>query len=229
MKSINQGKNAENTAIIFLRAPIEGTVKTRLAASLDTHQVLNLYKGFVYDTLTTTSHVSNIVLYCWPPEKKEMISDWLGNKYSVFPQSGDDIGKKMANAFQEMFATGIRKAILIGTDIPDISQEIISRAFYELDRNDLVLAPAQDGGYYLIGFNNNTFSPSVFEGINWSTSTVMKETLAIVTQNRYRCHLLPELNDIDTGEDLKELYHRCVDGHKTGKNTAENLIKIEIK
>ncbi len=221
-------ENNKNKTIIFLRAPEKGTVKTRLATSLDHETVLDLYKGFVIDTLAAAAPVSDITLYCWPPEKKTMVSDWLQN-YPVRPQSGGDIGEKMSNAFQEMFDSGIHKAILIGTDIPDVTTEILSQAFSMLDNNDLVLAPAQDGGYYLIGFNSQTFSPVVFEDINWSTPTVLQETLAIVNQNNYRCYLLPELNDIDTVADLKALYQRCMDGHRTGSKTTANLMTIAIE
>ena len=221
-------KITDDTTIIFLRAPEKGKVKTRLAISMDTEQVLNLYKGFIHDTISASDPVSRIILYCWPPEKAQSIADWLKNKFYVFPQSGDNIGSKMANAFQELFDSGVKKAILIGTDIPDISQTIITQAFNELNRNDIVLAPAQDGGYYLIGFNNNTYYPAVFEGINWSTPIVLQETISIMKKNNYRYYLLPELNDIDTLEDLNNLVKRYRNGHKTGNNTADNLIKYKL-
>ena len=221
-------KITDGTTIIFLRAPEKGTVKTRLAVSIDPEQVLELYKGFIHDTISAADPVSRLALYCWPPEKTQLITDWLKNKFKVFPQSGDNIGSKMANAFQELFDSGVKKAILIGTDIPDISQTIITQAFNELDRNDIVLAPAQDGGYYLIGFNNNTYYPAVFEGINWSTPMVLQETLDIINKKNFRYYLLPELNDIDTLEDLKNLVKRYRNGHKTGNNTADNLIKYKL-
>ncbi len=218
----------KNRIIIFLRAPEKGKVKTRLAKTIGQKRVLELYKGFVYDTLLAAEPVSEIVLFCWPTDRQTMISNWLKNQYKIFPQSGEDIGIKMANAFQETFRNGVEKAILIGTDIPDISDEILTAAFSELDRNDTVLGPSKDGGYYLVGFNKNSFSTEIFKEVNWSTATVLNETLDIIKGKKYRFHLLPELNDIDTDDDLDDLSRRCIKGHKTGSNTEKNLMELAL-
>ena len=102
-------------------------------------------------------------------------------------------------------------------------------AFKALDVNDIVIGPSADGGYYLIGFRHNSFLPEVFKGISWGTDTVLKDTLKILREKNYRAHILPELRDVDTIEDLKALYERNKDtafaNSRTMKFISNNLKK----
>lgn len=214
--------------ILFLRAPEKGKVKTRLGVSLDKTLVLEFYKNFVKDVIYAAEKVSNIALYCWPPGKKEAVLKWLGYKHPVFCQKGTDLGEKMANAFMEVFESGYKKALIVGTDIPDISAKIINDAYDKLSKYDTVIGPSEDGGYYLIGFRKNTFIKDCFKGIKWSTDSVLKETLAIIEKKQMNYYLLPILNDIDTMDDLIDLCNRSRKGFKTGKKTEENLNRIKI-
>jgi glycosyltransferase A (GT-A) superfamily protein (DUF2064 family) len=115
----------------------------------------------------------------------------------------------MKNAFLDAFSEGFFKALIIGSDIPDITNQIINEAL-ESDDNDAVIGPSFDGGYYLIGFKHNTFLPGIFEGIEWGTNTVFEKTMEIFAKNRYKVHLLPKWHDVDRLEDLRAL----VDGNK---------------
>ncbi len=215
---------SKNITIVFLRAPEKGKVKTRLNKGLSDHFVLDLYKGFIKDIVEEVSVVSDILLYCHPPDKTDVISRLFDNKYITFPQKGDDIGQKMFNAFSETFENSFDKVVLIGTDIPEIKSNIIELSFNMLDQYDSVIGPSQDGGYYLIGFGKDTLKSCIFENINWSTSSVFEETAEIIKSKNKSCFLLPKLNDIDTIDDLKDLIKNS---YRVGSTTKTNLIKIK--
>ncbi|MCP3927344.1 MAG: glycosyltransferase [Desulfobacterales bacterium] len=215
---------SKNITIIFLRAPEKGKVKTRLSKGLSDNLVLDLYKGFIKDIVKEVSAVSDILLYCHPPDKKDVISELFDNKYIIFPQKGDDIGQKMFNAFTETFENNFDKVVLIGTDIPEIKSNIIEQSFNMLDQYDSVIGPSEDGGYYLIGFGKDTLEQSAFENIDWSTSSVFEETSEIIKSKNKSYFLLPKLNDIDTIDDLKDLIKNR---DRVGGTTKNNLIKIK--
>ena len=195
--------------LLFIKAPVKGQVKTRLAAVLGEDGALDLYKRFVLDILDTLAQTGVPVSICHTStDSGTAITGWLGEGRHYVPQEGGDVGERMEKAFQRAFAGGASRAVLIGSDIPDLQPEVFSEAFQALDRNDAVIGPARDGGYYLIGFRNDTLLPALFHGIEWSTNTVLKETLAILAQARRTVHLLPLWGDVDTIEDLKDLADR---------------------
>ncbi len=110
----------------------------------------------------------------------------------------------------------------------DISEKILNKAFDSLGHYDTVIGPSEDGGYYLFGFRKNTFNKDCFKGVKWSTETVLKETLEIIEKNSMSSFLLPELNDIDTEDDLINLCDRIQKGLKTGKKTETILRKAGV-
>jgi rSAM/selenodomain-associated transferase 1 len=120
-----------------------------------------------------------------------------------FVQEGQDLGQRMANAFARSFESGMEKVVLIGTDCPTLQSQHLNQAFEALTNSDLVLGPATDGGYYLIGMKRR--SDYLFEGISWSTAAVLSQTLAVATAHGLDFTLLDELSDIDTQEDW-EIY-----------------------
>lgn len=194
--------------ILFLRFPEKGTVKSRLAKECDENSALILYKHFVSDLLNTLNvGPYHLKLYFSPRDALHKISAWLGKGYSYAPQRGEDLGDRMKNAFLETFSDGFTKVLLIGSDVPDLTRAIIIEA-YAIDDCDAVIGPTLDGGYYLIGFKHNTFSPRVFEGIQWSTDRVYSETMKLFAQMKYRVHILPEKRDIDRLEDLRAFFER---------------------
>ncbi|MCP3874051.1 MAG: glycosyltransferase [Desulfobacteraceae bacterium] len=217
----------DKATIVFLRAPEKGKVKTRLSEFLSEAFVLDLYKGFVIDTLQALESTGDKILYYWPLKKKNLLLNFLGNGYTLSCQHGDNIGRRMANAFQDIFQDGYERGVLIGTDIPEISREIIERSFKILETKDAVVGPSIDGGYYLIGFNKTAFSKAAFKNINWSTKHVLDETLDIFNKMKVSYECLPELNDIDTVEDLKALAARVKKGGRAGKRTLEILKDYE--
>lgn len=216
--------------LVFVKYPEKGSVKTRLAKYLDHGFVQTLYRNFVLDLLETLAKVKwPIIIYFHPPESGNAVSKWLGKNYTYAPQKGVDLGDRMKNAFKETFAKGFTKAVLIGSDLPDMENIVLDAAFSALDLNDAVIGPSVDGGYYLIGFRHNSFLPEVFKGIFWGTDTVLKDTLKILREKNYKAHFLPELRDVDTIEDLTALYERNKDtafaNSRTMKFISNNLKK----
>lgn len=192
--------------LLFLKVPEEGRVKTRLAASLSPRTVVGLYRCFVADILSTLEKTGHAIFLCHdPPDQSDRIRNWLGDRHPLMAQKGNDLGDRMAEAFRECFSLGIERAALIGTDIPDLPGEFIDRAFAGLDDRDVVIGPARDGGYYLIGFRADSFAPEVFEGVSWSAPSVLEQTRRILKNLGIGYRMLPEWKDIDTQADLKAL------------------------
>ena len=198
-------------------------IKSRLSKDLDEDTVLTLYKSFVFDILDTLKEGKYFFKICfYPPESKEKMTGWLGQNLSYMPQRGIDLGERMKNAFIDTFSEGFSRVTLIGSDIPDLRNTILNRAF-ELDKYHAVIGPAADGGYYLIGFKNNTFLPEIFEGIEWGSGTVFVKTIDIFRRDKYLVNILPEWQDIDTLNDLKSLFYRNQDTEFKNSRTMKFL------
>lgn len=188
-----------NTVIVFLKNLTLGKVKTRLAATIGNQQALEIYGQLVQHTLNqVNSPEHDTLLY---------FSDSLDNDLPVIEkgsslrlQKGDDLGERMANAFKEVFEAAAEKALIIGTDCPGLNSTIIDKAFAALDTHQVVIGPATDGGYYLLGIKN--FQQCLFEEMPWSTSKVLKLTLQRCVRHKLTYALLKNLSDIDNENDL---------------------------
>jgi len=212
--------------IIFLKAPIKGLVKTRLAKSIGDDHTLALYKNFVKDVICTVRcGRRNLKFFYYPPHAGDMITAWLGKDYELTPQQGDSLGERMRNAFTHVFDEGYDKAALIGTDVPDLPHFIPDETFSGLETADAVIGPALDGGYYLIGFKANTFCPAVFKGIPWSSATVFEKTIRSFNKNKIELHYLPMMQDIDDKKDLEAFINRCADNKKATPHTYSYMIR----
>ncbi len=195
--------------IVLIKSPDRVLVKSRLAESIGDDRARILYRYFVEDLLDILADQDvHLRIYFQPPDAKEDIARWLGNRYDLFPQRGEDLGERMREAFEETFQQGYRSALLIGSDAPDLTAPIFQEGFGALSTHDAVLGPSMDGGYYLIGFRDDTFRPEIFEGIPWSTNVVFQKTLEIFIALGDMVHILPIWRDIDVIEDLKALMHR---------------------
>lgn len=195
--------------LLFIKAPVKGQVKSRLAAVLGAEAALELYRCFTLDILDTSKKTGHpCTVFYYPTDAVVAVSSWLGPGYRCIPQEGGDLGLRMANAFATIFSEGAGQAILIGSDLPDLSKDILTAAFRSLDDHDAVLGPARDGGYYLIGFRRDTFRSDVFHGIEWSTDRVFTDTVATFKRLGMRFSFAPEWRDVDTIEDLGDLVNR---------------------
>jgi len=182
--------------IVFVKNIKLGKVKTRLAKTIGDRGAFEIYKELfkITEDITTNLSVEKRIYF-----SDIVIDDKWPNTYKTI-QKGVDLGERMKNAFLDGFKDGYEKIILIGSDLPEISEDIILEGFHKLKQNDLVFGPADDGGYYLIGQSKMNTAP--FENKPWSQSNLLKTTLAELTTNKLTFSLLQNLNDIDTFEDL---------------------------
>jgi rSAM/selenodomain-associated transferase 1 len=192
--------------LFFVKYPAKGKVKSRLAAVIGDEPAAKLYTDFLMQMLSTLKTGDFPFYICFHPRSAlKDLKEWLGNKHHYIPQKGKGLGERMKNGFIEAFSMGHERAVLIGSDIPDLPLDFVEEAFASLKKKDAVIGPALDGGYYLIGFNDKTFSPQVFEGMAWGTETVFDETRKALKKLRRKVHTLPYQRDIDTVEDLTNL------------------------
>lgn len=214
-------KTSKNCILFFVKDPIQGAVKSRIAAELNDGIALELYKHFILDMLVTIDTCSARCMICVHPEHAlKKFRNWLGTEHHCLPQEGSDLGERMKNSFIMAFGMHYERVILIGSDIPDLPLSILQQAFRMLKTHDAVVGPAHDGGYYLIGFRQDTFIPEVFDAITWGGDTVLRTTLNRLKKRACRVHLLPAWNDVDTVADVMALLQR----NKSGKCTCPNTI-----
>jgi rSAM/selenodomain-associated transferase 1 len=195
--------NSFHQAIVFVKAPILGRVKTRLEKQLDFNTVLEIYKCTTADVIETVrQRVSDVKICYYPPEETDLVKDWLGDTYDYEAQVGNHLGERMKNAFISSFSGNCSRAILVGTDLPGLSHKVIGESFKQLAREAAVLGPTYDGGYYLIGFREDLLIPGVFDNMPWGTPHVFENTMRAFGEAKCTVHILPKLRDIDTYEDL---------------------------
>ncbi len=195
--------------LLFIRVPAKGKIKSRLASAIGEDAALELYKNFVLDIIDTIDKSGYpLRIFFLPPDAGEALAGWLGRHHRYLPQDGNDLGENMERAFRRIFSEGFTSAVLVGSDIPDLTAAVFHEALESLMTDDVVLGPAADGGYYLIGCNKTTLLPYMFHGIAWGTNTVFRETLSILREAALRVHLVPEWQDVDTLDDLKALFER---------------------
>jgi rSAM/selenodomain-associated transferase 1 len=188
--------------LIFVKEPIPGQVKTRLAGEIGADAACSVYRQCVGRTLDRLSVLRDDITLCVdPPEATGRVRAWLGTTWPVVPQHGATLGERLADAIDRAVADGARRVVVIGTDSPWIDPKRIEEAFVNLEHTDLVLGPAADGGYYLVGLAQP--SPGVFSGISWSTHQVLDQTLANARDLGLSVSLLPEGYDVDRLTDLQ--------------------------
>ena len=199
-------RGVERTLIAFAKVPRPGRVKTRLAAAIGDEEAAALYRNMgrrVLDGVRGGQY--RLVAYIDPANELAAAREWLGGAGVEFrPQEGDDLGARLADAFRREFQRA-RHVCAIGTDAPAVDRRVVERAFAELATSDLVLGPALDGGYYLIGVGGDW--PELFRNVPWSTEDVMTTTLARAHALKLRTATLEPLPDIDTVEDLERAGH----------------------
>jgi rSAM/selenodomain-associated transferase 1 len=191
-------EQSTNLLLIFTRNPELGKVKTRLAKTIGDEAALDIYKFLLEHTKQVTQNLScdKAVYYSVKVRENDI---WDATTYQKHQQEGSDLGVRMLNAFQQAFSRGYEKVVIIGSDLPDVTSEHINNAFEKLSSNDVVMGPAEDGGYYLLGIKK--LHANIFQHKDWGTSTVRKDTLNDL-QNE-SVHLLETLNDVDVFDDIK--------------------------
>lgn len=197
--------------VVFAKAPVPGQVKTRLCPPLTPDEAATLHGSFVLDTLERTKAAVtqfklpfDRYLACAPSSTHvffKIMEERQGVK--LIDQTGDDLGTRMAQTFESLFAHGYKHVLIVGTDVPSLPLELYKQAMTLLDSHDLVLGPALDGGYYLIALNRPV--PELFTGIPWSTDQVLRLTQEKASMLGLKSALLPPWRDVDTIDDLQAL------------------------
>jgi rSAM/selenodomain-associated transferase 2/rSAM/selenodomain-associated transferase 1 len=195
--------------IVFTRFPEPGKTKTRLIPALGARGAARLQRQMTEHLMATAAKLSNrpglAVEVCHEGGNTGLMQGWLGSQFAYRPQGTGDIGRRMLRAFEDAFQDGTGRAVIMGSDIPQISAHIIQQAFEGLQKNELVLGPAHDGGYYLIGMKNSIPAETchrLFEGINWGTGSVLSQTVQTAGESELRFILLDPLGDVDSPGDL---------------------------
>ncbi len=192
--------SSKSALIIFVRNPILGKVKTRIAKDLGDDVALDVYKKLLSHTHSITRGL-NIDLYVFYADFINNDDLWNSPTYNKELQNGMDLGERMKNAFELLFTNGYSRVAVIGSDCFELTQTIIEQALQSLNDYDAVIGPSLDGGYYLLGMNK--FIPQVFANKDWSTETVFRDTILDLDYLNHRCHLLQDLSDVDTAVDCK--------------------------
>jgi hypothetical protein len=188
----------KNALIIFVKNLIPGHVKARLATTLGNDAAMNIYQQLlkvVHDNIQGAD-VDKIVFY------SDFIENdiWQNSIFQKEVQKGKNLGERMNNAFESLFLAGYEKVVIIGTDCPALDESIIHTAFAKMSDSDVVIGPATDGGYYLLGMKK--LHPFLFQNVEWSTSSVLTQTIDLCKINELTYFLLNELSDIDEEKDL---------------------------
>ncbi len=192
----------DQTLLIFAKAPVPGRVKTRLAAAVGPEIAARFYKVLGSMVVKQVGGGAHETVVCFdPPDAEAEVRAWLGPELKYRAQSEGDLGDRMDDAVRQALVGG-GSAVVIGTDAPDVDASTVSGAFAALGDHDLVLGPAEDGGYYLIGLNRP--NSTLFQGIPWSTDRVFEVTVELATRAGLRIHLLPTLRDVDRLADVPE-------------------------
>lgn len=184
--------------IVFVKNPVAGKVKTRLAADIGDEAALKAYKKLLLHTQVVLTEVE-AERQIWFSDEVPDDPAWglCSDKQQV--QSGDDLGARMLNAFKQAFDEGADRVVIIGSDCAGIRPGHIQHALFGLEDRELVIGPAKDGGYYLLGMSD--YFPELFEDISWSTDQVREQTLQKADEQDLDHIQLETLSDVDTLED----------------------------
>lgn len=192
-------KSTDTLLIVFIKNPVAGKVKTRLAATLGNEQALKVYERLLEHTRTITGKLQcdKIVYYSdFLPENDK----WKAIGFFQAIQSGGDLGRRMKAAFQHAFSNHYRSVMIVGSDCFELTTSHLEKAMAALDSSEAVLGPAHDGGYYLLGMTK-MLAP-LFVNKEWSSSSVLSQTTDELQSMNVSFTLLETLHDIDNEEDL---------------------------
>jgi rSAM/selenodomain-associated transferase 1 len=210
---------------IFAKRPVPGQVKTRLAAETSPDWASEVARAFLLDTLERMSSIAGRrVLAFAPVDAEAYFAEIVQERYELVSQGDGDLGQRMASFFARQQENGATATVLIGTDSPTLPVAYIEQAFVDLRSADVVLGPATDGGYYLIGCGKRL--PPIFTGIRWSSDRVLAETVAKLTEPDWKLAVLPPWYDVDTLTDWRMLQGHLAALRKAGMVESLHLSTI---
>ncbi len=207
--TLSKGELAKPSALVVMAKPARiGEVKTRLCPPLTLAQASDLHECLLQDTVAKMERCFSAQLWiAFTPEGEETFRRTFGERGKLLSQRGRDLGERMHHIFEDLSHLGYRKIVVLGSDIPTMPLSSVEQAFHLLSSNgeDVILGPASDGGYYLIGLK--TPVEEIFHRIPWSNAAVLENTVQRISELGLRLALLPLAYDIDLEGDLKRLWH----------------------
>lgn len=218
-----------NCLIIFAKEPQKGKVKTRLKDYLSQEQCLNLYKAFLKDVIDLAKKIKcSEKLVAYDSKSNPEYLRKIARPFKFYKQCGRNLGYRMHNAFKFASEDGGCRMVVMGSDSPNLPISFIEGALKKLDRNDVVLGPSLDGGYYLIGMKKPCLG--LFQGIKWSSDKVLDETIKKSRQLKKKIAILPRWYDVDESKSLNRLIHDLKKAKD--KNIAKwtkKFLKVQLK
>jgi rSAM/selenodomain-associated transferase 2/rSAM/selenodomain-associated transferase 1 len=203
----SRDKRLRDRLIIFGRYPVPGKTKTRLIPVLGPSGAADLQSQITEKTFKTAqafaSKYRTELHVCYDGGSEKQMQRWLGDHAPLRMQRSGTLGERMEAAFCEAFHDGCRRVILIGTDVPEVKALHLEEAFDALKENDLVFGPSTDGGYWLVGLKEPM---PIFDNIPWGTAGVLAQTFSYLRDRELSTYCLDPLADIDTGEDLEQVF-----------------------
>ena len=198
---------SSEAVIMLTRAPFDGSCKTRLSAVLDARQRQALSQAMLLDEVAHLRESGrDILMYCTPAGHDERMRDLVGADVPLFPQADGDLGQRMLEALRHAFGLGYSRFVLVGSDAPELSAQVVVRAFAALDDSDVVLVPTFDGGYCLVGMSAPI--PEAFPPVRYGGPTVLEQTVAALERDNISYALFEPVHDIDTPQDLRDFVAR---------------------
>ncbi len=215
-----------NSLIIFVKAPVPGKVKTRMQPPLNEVQTALMYEAFVRDAVSGARLCGGAeVTVAYAPHPQRSDISWITeDALSWFAQADGDLGARLSAAFDRAFCSGAKKVVVIGSDCPDLEPELLRLAYTMLDDSPVVIGPARDGGYYLVGLRAPM--PHLFTMMEWSRPDVLERTLERLRLRGDGYGLLPERSDIDNFDDLKALASRLAAGKTRAPHSRKAIHEL---
>ena len=187
---------------IYVKHPLPGKVKTRLAAAMGDIAAAKLYGAFLVDVIGRFREAGDRRFLCYSPDTPESAAwfrDLAGADYELWPQPEGSLEPRLQNFFCFAQEQRADRTVVVGSDSPTLPREYVEQAFRDLSTSDCILGPATDGGYYLLGLKQPL---PMFHGIEWSTPNVLRQTVSHLADCGASLKLLPAWYDVDTPEDL---------------------------
>lgn len=212
--------------LFFVKYPEPGKVKTRLAAAVGDAAAAELARAMAEDMLDAFKWLddTDLVVCFAPKERAEDMADWLGSDRIYWPQRGQDLGLRMKNAFSAAFRKGYERVALVGSDVPEANDNNVRPVFEGLVGDAAGIGPTEDGGYWLIGFNQRGFAPEAFTDVDWGTDKVFQQTLKWLEFSQKHLVRATTCRDVDTLDDLRTLVD--AGGLKAHSKTLEAAQRI---
>lgn len=204
--------DVNNRLIVFVKAPRPGQVKTRLANTIGAGAAASAYRKMVETLFAALAPLQPVEVRFAPDDAHEELQPWLHAGWICTPQGPGDLGERLTRAFRDGFQGGLKRVVIIGSDCPTVTPRDIRAAWDALEKFDVVLGPAVDGGYWLIGLRQE--HPELFRGVPWSSDEVLTTTLQLATETRLTVFQLEVKRDVDT-----EVEWRAYCATKTGEQT----------